>query len=222
MAAPMRPNLPPREMMTKPDADDPIDYYYRPLTATLYRARLRDALVLLGDERFGSLLEIGYGSGVFLPELARRTNRLVGIDVHSGRDGVAEMASRLDLDVELVDASLFDLPFEDGTFDALVCLSVLEHLTDLDAALRELRRVVRPGGRLVLGVPVRNVATNSFFRLVGYDPKEIHPSSHRDVEAAIERSALTREERLHFPRYPRVPVLDCRGYEPPPPETKAS
>ena len=196
----MRLLLPPRALVTKPEADDPIDYYYRPLTAPLYRARLRDALLLLGDGPFDSLLEVGYGSGVFFPELARRTNRLVGIDVHSGRAGVAEMVKRLDLEVELVDASLFELPFEAGTFDALVCLSVLEHLQELDAALSELRRVVRTGARLVLGVPVRNLATNSFFRLVGYDPREIHPASHRDVEAAIERSALTLEQRLHFPR----------------------
>jgi SAM-dependent methyltransferase len=197
----MRPNLPPRALVTKPDADDPIDYYYRPLTAPLYRARLRDGLALLGDGPFDSLLEVGYGSGVFLPELARRTKRLVGIDVHAGRDGVTRMAERLDLDVELLDASLFELPFEDGTFDALVCLSVLEHLVELDAALAELRRVVRPGGRLVLGVPVRNAATSSFFRLVGYDPAKIHPSSHRDVEAAIDRSpGLTQERKLHFPR----------------------
>ena len=206
----MRLNLPPRALVTKPDVDDPIDYYYRPLTAPLYRARLRDALVLLGDGPFDSLLEVGYGSGVFLPELARRTERLVGIDVHGGRDGVARMAKALDLDVELLDASLFELPFESGTFDALVCLSVMEHLVELDAAVAELRRIVRPGGLLVLGVPVRNAATSSFFRLVGYNPAELHPSSHRDVEAALGRAAgLTTERELHFPR---LLPLDLAAY----------
>jgi len=105
--------------------------------------------------------------------------------------------------------SIEALPVEDASFDVVLCLQVLEHVPHPAAAVRELRRVVRQGGRLVLGVPVRNVATNSFFRLVGYDPEEIHPSSHRDVEAAIERSALTREERLHFPR--ALP-LDLAGY----------
>ncbi len=197
----MRLTLPPRALVTKPDADDPIDYYYRFFTAPLYRARLRDALIALGQGPFESLLDVGYGSGVFLPELALRTNRLVGVDVHAGLDGVARMAANLGLDVELLDASLYELPFEDGTFDALVCLSVLEHLRELDSALEELRRVVRPGGRLVFGTPVRNAATNSFFRLVGYDPAEIHPASHRDVEAAVGRCpGLTLERRLRFPR----------------------
>jgi SAM-dependent methyltransferase len=206
----MRLTLPPRALVTKPAVDDPIDHYYRPFTGPLYRARLRDALILLGDGRFEALLEVGYGSGVFLPELARRTNRLVGIDVHAGRNGVAQMAARLDLVVELLDASLFELPFEDGTFDALVCLSVLEHFRELDAAFEELRRVLRQGGQFVLGVPVRNVATSVFFRLVGYDPGEIHPSSHRDVAGAIERAdGLTLERELHFPR---LLPLDLAAY----------
>src|SRR5476649_2444234 len=123
--------LPPRELVTKPDVEDPIDYYYRPLTKWLYRARLRDTLLVLGDGPYDALLDVGYGSGVFLPELARRTKRLVGIDVHAGREGVAKMAAGLGIEVELLDASLFDLDFGDGTFDALVCVSVLEHLREL-------------------------------------------------------------------------------------------
>lgn len=197
----MRLLLPPRDVVTKPDADDPIDYYYRPLTRHLYRARLRDALIALGDEPYPSLLDVGYGSGVFLPELARRTRRLVAVDVHEGRDGVAGMVVRLGLEVELLDASLYALPFEDGEFDALVCVSVLEHLEDLGGALAELRRIVSPGGLLVIGTPVRNAGTSSFFRLVGYDPTEIHPSSHRDIEGAIAAlQGLELERRLHFPR----------------------
>ena len=135
------------------------------------------------------MLDVGYGSGVFLPELARRTKRLVGVDVHSGREGVAEMAAGLGIEVELLEASLYELPFEDGSFDGLVCVSVLEHLRELVPALTELRRVVRAGGMLVFGTPVRNAATSAFFRLVGYDPTEIHPSSHQEIEAAIREVA---------------------------------
>ncbi|HEY2150627.1 MAG TPA: class I SAM-dependent methyltransferase [Vicinamibacterales bacterium] len=47
------------------------------------------------------------------------------------------------------DASVFDLPFADGTFDGVLMVRVFHHLSDPDAALREIHRVIRAGGRLV-------------------------------------------------------------------------
>jgi SAM-dependent methyltransferase len=191
--------LPPRHSVVRTNPDDPVDYYYRPLTGPLYRGRLRLVARLLGEERRGSVLEVGYGSGVFLPELARRAGRLAGVDLHDQHERIAELLAREGVTAELRLASLFELPFADGEFDALVCVSVLEHLTDLDAALDELRRVLRGGGTAVLGFPVRNPVTDAFFRLAGYDPREIHPSSHDDVLRAARRHpgfAVEREERF--------------------------
>jgi SAM-dependent methyltransferase len=202
--------LPPRALVPKPAHDDPVDYYYKPLTARIYRARLRLARSLLGDQRYDSLLEVGYGSGIFLPQLARCCRRLAGIDIHGESGRVDEMLSRLGITADLREASLFGIPFADGEFDALVCLSVLEHITELEAALTKFRRVLRPGGVAVLGFPVQNPITDSFFRVVGYDPREIHPSSHRDIlRAAGAHARFTVEREARFPRW--VP-LDLAGY----------
>lgn len=197
--------IPPRGVAPKTDADDPVEYYYKPLTGWLYRARLRLGVELLGPGPYESLLEVGYGSGVFLPELARHAERLAGVDIHPESARVAEMLDRLEIDADLREATLFELPFEDGSFEALVCLSVLEHLTELEAALDEFRRVLRPGGIAVLGFPTRNVFTDGFFRLVGYDPRAIHPSSHADIlAAALAHPGFDVEERAQFP--PLVPL----------------
>lgn len=197
--------LPAPGVAPKTAPDDPIDYYYRPLTGRLYRARLRLASDLLGDGPFDALVEVGYGSGVFLPELARRARRLVGLEIHDEADRVGAMLDALGADAELRQGSLFDMPFETGEFDALVCLSVLEHVRDLDGALDEIRRVLAPGGVAVLGFPVRNVFTDSFFRLVGYDPRDIHPSSHADILAAVRRhSRVELERQAHLP--PLLPL----------------
>lgn len=48
-----------------------------------------------------------------------------------------------------------DLPYRDGAFDAVVCTDVLEHVIDLNAAVREIRRVLKPGGLAVVRVPYR-------------------------------------------------------------------
>jgi ubiquinone/menaquinone biosynthesis C-methylase UbiE len=194
--------LPPRGSLPKPDADDPLDYYYRPLTARIYRARLRLAMRLLGEGPYESRLELGYGSGILLPELARRARRVAAIDVHDQRDAVERALRALGVEAELRQASLFELPYEADTFDAVVCLSVFEHLTELDAAFGELARVLRPGGIAVVGFPTRNPVTDGFFRAVGYNPREIHPASHTDIVEAARRNDATALERCdQLPRF---------------------
>jgi SAM-dependent methyltransferase len=192
--------LPPRALVPKPADDDPIDYYYKPLTAWLYRSRLRIAGDLLGPGPYESLLEVGYGSGIFLPELAGHTRRLSAVDIHEEAAPVADMLRAVGVEAELRSGSIFALPYEDAAFDAVVCVSVLEHLRELDEALAELRRVLKAGGVAVLGFPGRNPITDGFFRIVGYDPREIHPSGHRDILTAAHRQAnLVPDRVVRFP-----------------------
>ena len=206
--------IPPKGMAPKPDADDPVDYYYHPLVGWLYRARLGLAVDLLGPPRYDSILEVGYGSGIFLPELARHAESIAGIDIHTESAQVSAMLERLGLEADLREGTLFELPWREGAFDGVVCLSVLEHLVELDAALDEFRRVLRPGGVAVLGFPTRNPLTDGFFRLAGYNPRAILPSSHADILAAADRhSGFTVEKRRHFPRFLPTPVsayVACR------------
>jgi SAM-dependent methyltransferase len=54
---------------------------------------------------------------------------------------------------EVVEGSVLEMPFAEGTFDLAASLDVIEHLEDDIAALRELRRVVKPGGSLLVTVP---------------------------------------------------------------------
>jgi SAM-dependent methyltransferase len=197
----------PRGEARKTNAGDPVDFYYRPLVGELYRGRLRIARRLLGAGPFDALLEVGYGSGIFLPELARHARRVAGVEVHEEAASVAAALRRVGVDADLRRASLFEMPFADGEFDALVCLSVLEHLSELDAALAELRRVLRPGGVAVLGFPVRNAVTDAFFRLVGYDPRAIHPSGHAEIIGAVERHpGFALQRREHMPSVLPLPL----------------
>jgi SAM-dependent methyltransferase len=198
-------SLPPRSALAYAGPDDPLEYYYRPHTAWLYRARLRLALRVLGEGPYESLLEVGYGSGILLPELSRRADRVAAIDVHPHRREVEMAMDRLGVGAVLSEASLFEIPSADDEFDALVCLSVLEHITDLDAAFQEFARVLRPGGVAVIGFPVRNPLTDRLFRMLGYDPREIHPSSHTDIlEAARQSTKLQRERSEQIP--PLLPM----------------
>jgi SAM-dependent methyltransferase len=94
-------------------------------------------------------LDVGCGDGRTGLWLARRARSYVGVDVSES----AVRAARLrGMDARLVaDAAL--LPFPDRSFDVALCIEVLEHLFDPEGAAAEIRRVLRPGGTLVVSVP---------------------------------------------------------------------
>jgi 2-polyprenyl-3-methyl-5-hydroxy-6-metoxy-1,4-benzoquinol methylase len=101
-----------------------------------------------------AVLDAGCGDGRFLAALARdprRPARLVGSDIS---ERILETAratvEREDATVEVVQANLEQLPFADDTFDLVVSTQVIEHLLDVAAGIRELARVLRPNGTLVL------------------------------------------------------------------------
>ena len=79
--------LPPKDLRATSRIDH-ADWNYRPVLGYVQRRRFSLIRRLMGERRFRSLLEIGYGSGIFLPELARHADNLVGIDVHEYRDYV--------------------------------------------------------------------------------------------------------------------------------------
>ena len=181
---PDRSLLPPRELVPKPDPDDPVDYYYKPLTARIYRARLRLAARSARAEPHDSMIEVGYGSGIFLPELARRTRPAGGHRLAPRvRRGSDEMLTTLGLDGRPPRGVAVRDAVRRREFErARVPQRPRAHRRARRRA-DEFRRVLEPGGVAVLGFPVRNPITDTFFRAVGYNPREIHPSSHQDVLA---------------------------------------
>jgi SAM-dependent methyltransferase len=104
------------------------------------------------------VLDAGCGPGTYHPELAARRVHVVGIDLFGGmvRDARGRSVRRHD-DVRLARATVERIPFRDASFDRIMCNHMLYHVPDQLAALREFRRVVRPGGRVVLAT---NAADN--------------------------------------------------------------
>jgi SAM-dependent methyltransferase len=102
------------------------------------------------------VLEVGCGSGVFLPHLADRvgpTGHVVGVDRASALVEVARSRTADLGTVTVEEADAYQLPFSDNTFDAVHCERVLMHLKHPRRALREMRRVVEKGGWIVVAEP---------------------------------------------------------------------
>jgi demethylmenaquinone methyltransferase/2-methoxy-6-polyprenyl-1,4-benzoquinol methylase len=123
-----------------------------------WRRATRAALGLRPGER---VLDVGAGTGVSTEELARSGAYAVGADLSLG---MLRAGKRSRPGVPLLAGDALRLPFSDGMFDAVTISFALRNVTDPDAALRELARVTRPGGRLVVCEFSR--PTNPAFRTV--------------------------------------------------------
>jgi ubiquinone/menaquinone biosynthesis C-methylase UbiE len=103
------------------------------------------ALQALGEVQPREVLEVGAGTGAFS---IRCANELLCHVIAVDSSDVMVSAS-MKLGVEAVFGDVQDLKFPDSSFDAAVAAWMLYHVADLDMALSELARVIRPGGRLV-------------------------------------------------------------------------
>jgi ubiquinone/menaquinone biosynthesis C-methylase UbiE len=125
---------------------------------TLYRSRdvrrrrrlVREALQAGPGDR---VLDVGCGPGFYVDELATQvgpTGSVTGVDTSPQTLALARRRSEGHGNVSLHLADATALPVPDGAFDAALSVQVLEYVTDPDAALAELHRALRPGGRLVI------------------------------------------------------------------------
>src|SRR5215208_4343649 len=117
------------------------------------RPRLREILEPRAGER---LLEVGPGTGYYALPVAEWLSPGGTLDVVDVQQEMLDHTMRRAAEqgignISPVRADARELPFEDDSFDGAYLITVLGEIPDQDAALRELRRVVRPGGRIVVG-----------------------------------------------------------------------
>jgi SAM-dependent methyltransferase len=103
---------------------------------------------LSGDE---TVADVGCGNGVYLAELTGRghAGRVLGVDLSAGMLRSARVRAA---DAALVAGDAAALPLADGTCDVALAMHMLYHVPSPEAAVRELRRVTRRGGRVLVGL----------------------------------------------------------------------
>lgn len=133
----------------------------------------RPAMVdLAGDVGGMRVLDAGCGSGPLAAALLDRGALVSGFDLSPAM--VALARERLGEEADLQVADLGEpLPYDDATFDVVVCSLALHYVKDWAPPLQELRRVLRPGGRLVVSVPhpavyLFNYQDRDYFALTQY------------------------------------------------------
>ena len=145
-----------------------------------------DAAELRAGER---VLDVACGSGPAALVAARRYCHVTGIDfVPSLLDRARARAEAEGFDAEFVEADAQELPFDDDSFDAVLSVYGVQFVPDQPRAARELVRVTRPGGRVVLASPVPHGWSGDFFAVHGRHtppPPWLQPPSRWGTEEGL-------------------------------------
>jgi 2-polyprenyl-3-methyl-5-hydroxy-6-metoxy-1,4-benzoquinol methylase len=103
------------------------------------------------------VLDVGCGIGWLCRHFARNDAQVTGVDItRRGLELTSQRVCQEGLDCDLVQASAELLPFETDSFDFVTCAGVLHHTPDALQGVREIHRVLRPGGRAMISLYHRN------------------------------------------------------------------
>lgn len=125
--------------------------YFVPAIGAPVAADLIEVAALKSGER---VLDVGCGTGVVTRLAAKRTGtKAAGLDMNPAMLGVARAVTPSELLTEWHEASAESMPLPDENFDVVTCQMSLQFVPDKVSAVREMHRVLTPGGRLVLNTP---------------------------------------------------------------------
>jgi 2-polyprenyl-6-hydroxyphenyl methylase/3-demethylubiquinone-9 3-methyltransferase len=146
------------------------------------------------------VLDLGCAGGFMAEALARRGAHVTGIDpaadaIDAARAHARESGLRIGYDVGVGEA----LPYESASFDAVVCVDVLEHVADLNKVLSEVARTLRPGGQFLFDTINRTLLARLATITVAEDVLRLLPRGTHDpamfirpteLRAAMQRAGL--------------------------------
>jgi ubiquinone/menaquinone biosynthesis C-methylase UbiE len=131
------------------DAAEVYERCFVPAIFGRWAPRVADAAKIASGDR---VLDVGCGTGVLARAAAARVaadSQVTGLDLN---EGMLAVARRLRPEIEWRQGDATNLPFADESFDVVMSQFALMYFPDRTAALREMARVLRPGGRLVIAV----------------------------------------------------------------------
>jgi ubiquinone/menaquinone biosynthesis C-methylase UbiE len=173
----------------------------------------RCILDLIGPVDGRRVLDLGCGDGVLTATLAERGARAIGID--ADRRVLEVAAARAPVDQpqppRFIEGRIEQLPFRDGSVDVVAIVTVLCLVGDRTAAIREAVRVLRPGGRLVIGELGRWNAWAAKRRIKGWFGSSVWRAAHfmtaAELRRLVESSGLTVRATCGSVFYPPSGIL---------------
>lgn len=151
--------------------DVPPDWYFRSIQENLFQrfwhtSRHREVKKLADRVDGGKVLDLGCADGVFTKEILTKTHasKIIGLDVVASSVKWARKHWKKYKEMSFVVGDAHKLKYKDSEFDAVFALEVLEHVYEPEKVLREIKRVLKPGGYAILLVP----SESKLFKIVWF------------------------------------------------------
>lgn len=157
--------------------------YHNPLTGFLHRFGHWIAQSLSTNPN-GTLIDIGCGRGDHFPYIKNKS--FVGFDIDTD---FLELAKKKYPHVALRQGTVYDMPFKDGTFDTAIAFGIFEHLSQLPHALKEIKRILKPNGELIVAQPIEN----ALYKL----GRQLTVKNYVEKKCSIDYNALVAKEHIN-------------------------
>lgn len=195
----------PKDIVVTSKDDNAIRLFSKiSLIGWLYKQRYVQTADAIGAQAHSRILEIGCGSGILYPTL-KNSGLYVGLDLHSRLNLVKEK-----LGGEYVKADMLHLPFR-KKFDCIICLSVLEHIREIDSALNEVGKVASGKALLIFGIPHDNMLVKAWFWLKKSPALNTHINSRKRLVNIIGKHfKIERKIISWLGPFPFYTLLACR------------
>lgn len=185
----------------------PPDYYQKGVRNNLlqrfwHTGKFKAVLSLIeSNPKF--ILDVGSASGWFLSKMSKRfpKAKCVGVDVYKNAITYGKNKYK---SIRFVHADAHKLPFQDDSFDMIVCTEVLEHVTNPKGVLKEIRRVLKQHGAVVIEMDTGNILFNIVWYLwMNFNGKvwkgsHLHKFSSAKLEKMIKDCGFLIEKKKLF------------------------
>lgn len=156
---------------------------------------------IIGDFKFKNCLDVGCASGFMVSEIARQypTAQFFGIDVY---DKAVEYGRKKYKNIKFKQAAAEKIPYQDQTFDLIICYETIEHVEHPLKSLQEMRRVLKKEGQAIVTMD----SGNWLFRIVWFfwekskgkvwQGAHLHPFHHVELGEIIKKSGFKTNQKI--------------------------
>lgn len=192
--------LPNPKLLKKTSAVDYYNWNYEFPIKYIQRFRFKAIINLLGNKVYNRILEIGTGSGIFLFELSKHCKELYACDIHAEMQSIRDLCKNHLIKAKVEQCPMEELKFPDEYFDAIIAISVLEFVNDIEKSFSEVKRVMKPGGVFLTICPQKSVLLDLVLKMYSQsNPDDEFKQSRKLVSFLAEKNFNIKIKRTFPP-----------------------